>query len=1187
MATLKKHVALIAAPVNLIGCCALVLLLAGSAVQGVPPGGGGNSRQQISLPATEQVIVMNLDRSVTNFLSDLVIRPDDSQIMYWAVRGAGVLKSTDGGLTWTPRNLGLPHLGTVVIGMNPANPDHLTVGFDGNYFNQGGLVYRSLDGGDTWAPNIVCEREDGQVNLRQQAEATELVFDPTDPSLLYYLVHSQVLGGNACGGFYRSCDGGASFDLNPKCLSGTDLDQVHRPPCAQGGPELDSSAYVDGNDATEIAVNPVSGELYVGTNIHPGDYSVMTSHNKGVTFQFEDVLDTTGTFVDPAEQGPSGLFVRDFVLSPADPDARYAAIYDELTRCTNGTAYTRAADCPTSKVNQPPLVVGWFGQEKSTTTMDCQGDNDCDGDPEPDRIWRPIWDAGTLGPMVLLPHATDPHRLFVAVSTGIYMLTPADPADPQVAPWLATLLGVSGGVVRLVQDPGDADRFFAVTGQGDEPTIGEVFSNDGWSTWTQQDLVQWKDVRHVYDLAEARSGDRQRIAVATTDGVYTLDEAGLTMPVASLPDDKRQIATLAVDPTDRGRVFSKKAHLMMIGTNGFDQMSIMDRTRERRTVMCTAVFHDMKVDPLDPSRLFAATDSGIWVNPDAHVPADLADLMTIGQAWTEVGRASNGLTDEYVWSLLIDPVGDQTLLAGTASGAIYRSTDGGSSWLEDGRDLGNLEDDLRDAVDITSVGGNLYAATSIGVLKSVGTVWTPSLTTLRANDLAAGAVSSTRRLYAATDLGLYRTRDGGVSWEDLPLTPAPPYSQVLETVSRDGRHHLWIPDATSLYRISTTMSATPGTGSQQVQLNWTEDPDQPAVKEYRLYYGTDPDLLDGTGAAEGDSPIDIGLAFQATLSGLDLQSQTWYVALDSKNKTKAPRRLGLPLRVEFGYVFSPQITGDVPNSCPSGPVARLAWPAIMDADSYAVLRRESGSGAAFLPVTTMVASTETEYLDSSVSQSVTYDYMMTSTFGANATTGGNIVTITAAPDSDGDQWIDTCDNCPDVINLDQLDADTDGLGDACDNCPLTSNPGQEDVDGDGIGDLCDNCPAIFNPAQVDSDGNGTGDVCELCLNGVCDPGEDPCNCPNDCGVPAGAEVDCADGADDDCDGDVDCFDVDCAGAPACPSCNNDEICDPGEDCDSCPNDCDSRTTGRPTNRYCCGNGVTEGPETDGRCDGNF
>ena len=61
-------------------------------------------------------------------------------------------------------------------------------------------------------------------------------------------------------------------------------------------------------------------------------------------------------------------------------------------------------------------------------------------------------------------------------------------------------------------------------------------------------------------------------------------------------------------------------------------------------------------------------------------------------------------------------------------------------------------------------------------------------------------------------------------------------------------------------------------------------------------------------------------------------------------------------------------------------------------------------------------------------------------------------------------------------------------------------------------------------------------VPEMCDAGAsCEPGETPCNCAADCGVPAGVEAACADGQDEDCDGLSDCADGDCCGVGACPS----------------------------------------------------
>ena len=116
--------------------------------------------------------------------------------------------------------------------------------------------------------------------------------------------------------------------------------------------------------------------------------------------------------------------------------------------------------------------------------------------------------------------------------------------------------------------------------------------------------------------------------------------------------------------------------------------------------------------------------------------------------------------------------------------------------------------------------------------------------------------------------------------------------------------------------------------------------------------------------------------------------------------------------------------------------------------------------------------------------------------------------------------------------------------------------------------------------EVTPTGSGT-----FCGDTTCDVDEDECSCPGDCGSPPDTETSCNDGFDDDCDGDIDCDDEDCLNDTACPYCG-DAICAPGEDCNSCGDDCAGVTKGKPSGRYCCGNGILEGPEVDGLCDGN-
>lgn len=84
------------------------------------------------------------------------------------------------------------------------------------------------------------------------------------------------------------------------------------------------------------------------------------------------------------------------------------------------------------------------------------------------------------------------------------------------------------------------------------------------------------------------------------------------------------------------------------------------------------------------------------------------------------------------------------------------------------------------------------------------------------------------------------------------------------------------------------------------------------------------------------------------------------------------------------------------------------------------------------------------------------------------------------PDSDGDETVDDCDDCPfDVAN----DLDRDGVCGEIDNSPYDANGDQADADLDGVGDVADNCLGIVNPDQLDLDEDGVGDACDADLDG--------------------------------------------------------------------------------------------------------
>ncbi len=92
--------------------------------------------------------------------------------------GSGIHKSTDGGLTWTPLKEGLPkeHLGRIGLAIPLGEPDTVYATIEAA--NKAGGFFRSLDGGQTW------ERRSEQVSGAAQYYQ-ELFCDPNDPKRVY------------------------------------------------------------------------------------------------------------------------------------------------------------------------------------------------------------------------------------------------------------------------------------------------------------------------------------------------------------------------------------------------------------------------------------------------------------------------------------------------------------------------------------------------------------------------------------------------------------------------------------------------------------------------------------------------------------------------------------------------------------------------------------------------------------------------------------------------------------------------------------------------------------------------------------------------------------------------------------------------------------------------------------------
>jgi photosystem II stability/assembly factor-like uncharacterized protein len=130
--------------------------------------------------------------------------------------GDGVYKSTDAGKTW--KHIGLDHtrhISDVII--HPTNPDIIFIAAQGAQYgpSEDRGIYRSTNGGETWEKVLYVDTITG---------ASSLSMDMNNPLILYAAMwqHERtpwtITSGGASSGFYKSTDGGATWDKMEKGL---------------------------------------------------------------------------------------------------------------------------------------------------------------------------------------------------------------------------------------------------------------------------------------------------------------------------------------------------------------------------------------------------------------------------------------------------------------------------------------------------------------------------------------------------------------------------------------------------------------------------------------------------------------------------------------------------------------------------------------------------------------------------------------------------------------------------------------------------------------------------------------------------------------------------------------------------------------------------------------------------------
>ena len=139
--------------------------------------------------------------------------------------GDGIYKSTDGGGSW--KNVGLKEserIGSIAI--DPRDSNVVYVAAQGPLWSAGGErgVYKTTDGGETWELILAGDNE--------YTGANEVVMDPENPDVLYAAMHQRfrnvaaLINGGPGSGIHKTADGGVTWTKLSRGLPKADMGKI-------------------------------------------------------------------------------------------------------------------------------------------------------------------------------------------------------------------------------------------------------------------------------------------------------------------------------------------------------------------------------------------------------------------------------------------------------------------------------------------------------------------------------------------------------------------------------------------------------------------------------------------------------------------------------------------------------------------------------------------------------------------------------------------------------------------------------------------------------------------------------------------------------------------------------------------------------------------------------------------------
>jgi photosystem II stability/assembly factor-like uncharacterized protein len=567
----------------------------------------------------------------------LTIDPTNPETLYAAsgsqYNGDGVLKSINGGLSWTLLSNGLTSISVISLAVDPINSQIVYAG------SRMGGVFKSSDGGDSWIP----------LNSGLLSNSVEsLAIDPSTPGTLY-----AALWG---GGIFKSINGGESWSAVNSGLTTRNVFNLVIDPITPQTiyvTTLDGGVFksINGGNLWSAVNSGITNSwvfsLAIDTSSHETIYAVT---NGGGVFKST----TSGGYWNPVNIGLNSLSVRSVAVDPTQSQTVYVGTDIGVFKTTDGGGLW-------SRVSNG-LPVGYV----NSIVIDPSSSQSVYAGTESSGVFKSVnaggaWSAVNSGLVsTLVTKLTmDPTNSMIiyagTLGSGLFKS-----ADGGVS-WSAANNGLTGSYISSIAiDPTNPLVLYSGVEGG-----GLFKSTNGGAAWNAANSGL---TTYIYSIA-IDPANSQTLYAGTDAGVFKSTTGGASWSAISSGLTGTSILCLAVDPTVPQTIYAGTNADVFKTTTGGASWSAISKG------LAGSYVYALTIDPSAPQIVYAGAGSG-----------QVFKTTTAGDLWFNI---SSGVTSLDVYSIAVDPTDGQTVYAGTDSG-VFKSMNGGSSWSIVNSGLSNI-----------------------------------------------------------------------------------------------------------------------------------------------------------------------------------------------------------------------------------------------------------------------------------------------------------------------------------------------------------------------------------------------------------------------------------------------------------------------------------------------------------------